>query len=500
MKNSILNYKTWLIIISLFSIQSIILTTPINAKKIPNGISILLDGDFPDPTIVKDGDNYYMTTSFGGFPCLMIWQSNDLLHWKRIDYALKTPVAGAVWAPELIKHNDTFYLYFPAGGHIYVMTATNPTGPWSKPQIIEGVSGIDPGHLVDKNGNRYLYIDNGRVVQLSSDGLSISGKEIKVYDGWKFSNNYGVECFCLESPKMLYRNGYYYIISAQGGTGGPATSHMASVARSKSPFGPFEDSPYNPLIKTFSPFETWRSKGHATIFEGPKEQWYAIYHGYENGHLPMGRKTLLEPVVWTQDGWIKSGIKNTKKAKNYFFTENTRPKNDDFSSGTLNKQWTFTNADTYNNYKLQNRCLTIMCKSGNINGLMLPMCDKNFEVQFKIIPDQNIETGLVLYYDKNYYAGMILKNGIISGIHKNKQPFGDKIPISDTSYFKLTILNYNVYISYSKDGKTWTSYPDAFDVSGYHTNILENFGSLKIAVIGNGNGKIQIDDFKYRTL
>lgn len=84
MKNSILNYKTWLIIISLFSIQSIILTTPINAKKIPNGISILLDGDFPDPTIVKDGDNYYMTTSFGGFPSLMIWQSNDLLHWKRL--------------------------------------------------------------------------------------------------------------------------------------------------------------------------------------------------------------------------------------------------------------------------------------------------------------------------------------------------------------------------------------------------------------------------------
>lgn len=141
-----------------------------------------------------------------------------------------------------------------------------------------------------------------------------------------------------------------------------------------------------------------------------------------------------------------------------------------------------------------------MCKQGNINGLMLPMCDKNFEVQFKIIPDQNIETGLVLYYDKNYYAGMILKNGIISGIHKNRQPFGDKIPIPDTSYFKLTILNYNVYISYSKDGETWTSYPDAFDVSGYHTNILENFGSLKIAVIGDGNGKIQIDDFKYRTL
>ena len=232
MKNSILNYKTWLIIISLFSIQSIILTTPINAKKIPNGISILLDGDFPDPTIVKDGDNYYMTTSFGGFPSLMIWQSNDLLHWKRLDYALKTPVAGAVWAPELIKHNGTFYLYFPAGGHIYVMTATNPAGPWSNPQIIKGVSGIDPGHLVDKNGNRYLYIDNGRVVQLSSDGLSISGKETKVYDGWKFSNNYGVECFCLESPKILYRSGYYYIISAQGGTGGPATSHMASVARS----------------------------------------------------------------------------------------------------------------------------------------------------------------------------------------------------------------------------------------------------------------------------
>lgn len=92
----------------------------------------------------------------------------------------------------------------------------------------------------------------------------------------------------------------------------------------------------------------------------------------------MGRKTLLEPVVWTQDGWIKSGIKNTKKAKDYFFTENTRPKNDDFSSGTLNKQWTFTNADAYNNYKLQNKCLTITCKQGNINGLMITDVRKKF--------------------------------------------------------------------------------------------------------------------------
>lgn len=486
--------------IALIVVQSYFNVSQVAAKKIPTGISVLLDGDFADPTILKDGDDYYMTTSQGGFPSLMIWHSRDLLHWSRMDYALKTPVEGDVWAPDLIKHGDLFYIYFPAGGLIYGMTAKHPTGPWSEPKVLEGLHGIDPGHLVDKEGIRYLYIDNGRVAQLNADGLSMAGEETKVYDGWKFSDEYGVECFCLESPKMLAHGNYYYMVSAQGGTGGPSTSHMASVARSESAFGPFEDSPYNPLIKTASPFETWRSKGHATVFEGPGGKWYAVYHAYENGHLPQGRKTLLEPVEWTKDGWIKSVLKNPEKAKTYYFTENVRPVNDDFSGTELNKQWSFTDYDAYKSARLDNGTLILNCAPDKSGGLIFPICDKNFEVEFKIIPDKDVEAACVLYYNEDFHAGMTLKDDIMGGIQKQCQPFGDLRRLNGACYFKLRIQNYNLYIHYSDDGHSWKAYPDAFDISGYHANILNNFGSLKVAVIGKGTGKIVVDDFKYRVL
>ncbi len=148
-----------------------------------------------------------------------------------------------------------------------VLWADAPTGPWSDPIDI-GVYGLfDPGHIVDAQGNRYLYFNKGITIQLTADGLGTLGDIRNAYDGWDYPDDWAVECRCLEAPKLTRHDGYYYLVSAQGGTSGPSTAHMSVVARSRAAGGPWENSPYNPLVRTESHDETWWRQGHGTLID-----------------------------------------------------------------------------------------------------------------------------------------------------------------------------------------------------------------------------------------
>ena len=168
------------------------------------------------------------------------------------------------------------------------------------------IGNIDPCHFTDSEGKRFLYFSNGGYVPLSDDGLSVEGKLKHVYDGWPIPRDWTIECFCMEGPKLVKHNDYYYLTTAEGGTAGSATSHMVISARSKSPFGSWENSPYNPIIRTKSSAEKWWSKGHGTVLHDDAGKWWLIFHGYEKGHYNMGRQTLLQPIEWTNDCWYKT--------------------------------------------------------------------------------------------------------------------------------------------------------------------------------------------------
>lgn len=263
---------------------------------------VLFDGDFPDPTILVDGSDYYMTfTSQNAVPGLPIWHSADMVNWEPIGNALNEDL-GAVWAPDLQKVNGKYYIYFPANYHFYAVYADKMEGPWSEPVDL-GISAIDPGLAADGQGNLRLYANAGLSVPLSADGLTPMGQLQHTYDEWPIPEDWVVECLCLESPKIFSRDGWYYLVSAEGGTGGPPTSHMAVVHRSRSIDGQWELSPYNPLIHTWTADEPWWSKGHGTIFEDEFGDWWIVYHAYRNGRHDLGRHTLIEPVKWTEDGW-----------------------------------------------------------------------------------------------------------------------------------------------------------------------------------------------------
>jgi len=234
----------------------------------------IMAGDHPDPSILKDGADYYMTfSSFDAYPGLVVWHSRDLVNWQPVGPALVKNV-GSVWAPDLVKHQGRYYIYFPGIGpgsvrSNYVVWADDIRGPWSDPVDLK-IGRIDPGHIAAGDGRRYLFLSGGFMVPLAPDGLSVTAEMKKVYDGWQYPDEWVVEGFAQEGPKMLKRGGYYYMVLAEGGTAGPPTSHMVVAARSTSIEGPWENSPYNPIIRTRSASERWWSKGHATLVEGPR--------------------------------------------------------------------------------------------------------------------------------------------------------------------------------------------------------------------------------------
>lgn len=265
----------------------------------------ILPGDYPDPSIVRDGKDFYMTHSpFYYAPGFLIWHSQDLQNWEPVCRAVPE-YEGSAMAPDLVKYKDRFYLYFPSAGTNWVIWADDIRGPWSEPVDLK-VGGIDPGHIADSAGNRYLYVNNGEIIRLTDDGLATIGQKRRVYDGWAYPKEWETEGMYLESPKLIYHNGYYYLTSAEGGTAGPATSHMAVAARSKNVDGPWENSPYNPIVHTYSASEEWWSKGHGTLIDDAEGNWWIVYHAYRNGYHTLGRSTLIEPVEWTDDGWYRT--------------------------------------------------------------------------------------------------------------------------------------------------------------------------------------------------
>ncbi len=263
----------------------------------------LLGGDHPDPAPSAVGNGFYLThSSFDYAPGLLVWHSRDLVNWTPVAAALRR-YYGIVWAPYLCEYQGHFYIYFPAGGQLQVVHAEKPEGPWSEP-IELGIKAIDPAHIAE-GGRRFLLHAGGKVAELTADGLAAKTPPRTVFEAWPMPANIRMECTCLEGPKVLEHNGWFYLNVAEGGTAGPATSHAVVSARSRHADGPWEFSPYNPVVHTGSRDDRWLSLGHGRLVDTPDGKWYMTVHAYENGYRTLGRQLMLLPIEWPADGWFR---------------------------------------------------------------------------------------------------------------------------------------------------------------------------------------------------
>lgn len=468
----------------------------IRANEYPK---VIISGDYADPTILRDGTDYYMTHSpFVYSPGFLIWHSTDLINWQPLTRTM-TRIAGSAYAPDLVKYKDKYYIYYPAKGTNWVIWANDIMGPWSDPVNLK-VNRIDPGHIVGEDGKRYLHLSGGMMVQLSDDGLSTVGEAFKVYDGWQYPKDWNVECFCLESPKLIYKDGYYYLTSAEGGTAGPATSHMVVSARSRSVKGPWENSPYNPVVHTYSADEQWWSKGHGTLVDDGNGNWWIVYHAYEKDMHTLGRQTLIEPVEWTEDGWFKSDKKRASVKSDPVF--HAVGLSDDFSSAKLGWQWTTWGKYSEQDFVLENKSLYISGKGSSPKDgrlLLLTVPDKSYQIATEINLAEKGAGGLVLFYRETVFAG-ITSDGESFTIYKNAEE-KEEIPNEFGKHFFLKIINRqnSCMIQVSGDGFEWKTLSENLDVSHMHHNNYKGFYALRAGMVATGETKVQFKNFKYRT-
>jgi xylan 1,4-beta-xylosidase len=266
---------------------------------------------------------------------------------------------------------------------------------------------------VGEDGKRYLFLSGVSRVRLTDDGLATDGPIEHVYDGWRYPDDWVVEAYALEGPKLLRRGDHFYLLSAVGGTGGPPTGHMVIAARSRSVHGPWENAPGNPIVRTWDAAERWWSRGHATLVEGPAGDWWMVYHGYENGYRTLGRQVLLEPVEWTDDGWPRAAGGDLSAPIRVPVVldgrRHGRPLSDRFDGKTLGSQWAFfaPGADEHDRVHLDGSELRLTGKGtgpADSSPLAVLAGDHAYEVAVTVEPAGDAQGGLLLFFNDALFS------------------------------------------------------------------------------------------------
>ena len=286
----------------------------------------ILSGYAPDPSIVRVGQDYYLVnSSFTNFPGLPIYHSRDLVTWRQIGNAISRFgqfdfsnqwVSGGIMAPDISYHDGTFYIV-STNNRNFVITAKSPQGPWSDPVWLD-FDGIDPSLFWDEDGTTYI-VNNGppdgpakfpghRVLWLQAfDPVAKTtvGPRIPLVGGGENPPH----LFWPEGPHIFKKDGWYYLIAAEGGTG-PDEKHSQIVFRSRMIGGPYEAFEGNPIL-TQADLPATRphpveAAGHAKFVTTPSGDWWAVFlaaRAYAPTFYNIGRETYLLPVSWSADGW-----------------------------------------------------------------------------------------------------------------------------------------------------------------------------------------------------
>jgi xylan 1,4-beta-xylosidase len=501
----------------------------------------------PDPCLCRKGDDYYCAvSSFEWFPGIPVYHSKDLVHWELYTHVLeddrnpdlrRLPSAKGIWAPYLTysRKEDLFYVvygvmnsmnvrYFDVNN--YVITAKDLKGPWSAPVYLHS-AGFDASMFHDEDGRKYVvslewetregYEKPGVICIAEYDEREkkIIGYPKRIWRG-------GTDRGCIEAPHLYKRNGYYYLMCAEGGTG---YNHCVTMARSRHPFGPYEGDPENPIVtsqpgisneredpdhlkpKYFNPESVLQKSGHGSIVETSSGEVYLAHltarpfitddrNERTKYRCTLGRETAFQKMQWTEDGWLRMAD-GTNLAKEEV-PEPTGlkpvlmpavPAFDDFDSEVLGKQYYAPriSPDRFCDLKARPGWLRMRGQESRTSLHEVSILARKLtSVQAVITTKMEFEpeiyqhsAGLIIYYDNMNYANLrkyysqtlggsaigitYLENGEKYELMDTRIKVDDKAPI----WMRLTIHGRNTQFSYSLDGKKYTKIGPAFDTSKY---------------------------------
>ena len=454
----------------------------------------VLKGFYPDPSVVRVNDDYYMVnSSFQYFPAIPIHHSKDLVHWELIGHVItenddlylsETSDSHGIWAPDISYCNGEFYVFATLRlndppenntGELrktLFMKSKNPEGPYSKPVVLD-IDHIDPAHFVDDDGTHYCITAPGiTITKLSDDCCSIVEPPVNVWPGTGLR--------CPEGPHILRKDGWYYAILAEGGTG---FGHRISVGRSKNLFGPYESSPYNPALKQTDPTAEIQRAGHGDLIQTQNGDWWVTYlccRVNEGKCTTMGRETALDKVTWTDDGWFIVNEKENKnpsaenEAPDLPWTEYEEKTFDDFDDDKLSLEWEFIRNPRTDKISLTKNkgFFTIetgeydLCERSSYNTLVRRETELTYSLSTKLEfePFANgQQAGITCYYGINNHIKccMIYDNGLKLRVYENRnaeKSINGEIaldPDVKTVYLKVRVIKQTREFFYSLDNETW---------------------------------------------
>lgn len=336
----------------------------------------ILPGFHPDPSVVAVGDDYYLINStFHYFPGVPVYHSRDLQNWKQIGNVLDRPsqlpleqasATLGIYAPTIRYNDGTFYMITTnvGNGGNFMVTATDPAGPWSEPIWLEQ-QGIDPS----------LYFEDGTCYMVSNPDNTITLCEIDPVTGatlrpgkalWR-----GMGGRYPEGPHIYKKDGWYYLLISEGGT---ELAHKLTIARSRDIYGPYEVNPANPILTHCSlaaQYSDIQGTGHGDLVQAADGSWWIVflaYRRYGGDFHHLGRETFLAPVTW-EKGWpvINGGqpIAEQMKVRVAAVPRAPQPAHIHYDFAVIGPEWMHLQHPESDNYSVQNGVLVL---TGNGDG------------------------------------------------------------------------------------------------------------------------------------
>lgn len=514
----------------------------------------ILPGFNPDPCICKKGGDYYIAVStFEWFPGIPIYHSRDMKNWELYTHVLtddeevnlkKLPSAKGVWAPCLTycEEEDLFYVVYGVMNSMnaryfdvdnYLITAKDIKGPWSEPIYLHS-SGFDASILHDDNGKKYIvaldwetragYEKPGVicVVEYDSQKKEIIGYPRRIWSG-------GTDRGCIEAPHLTKRNGYYYIMCAEGGTG---YNHCVTMGRSKRVWGPYVGDPKNPILtsnpavsyerhdpdhlkpKYFNPNVLLQKAGHGSYVETDLGEVYMV-HLCSRPFVPelrctLGRETAIQKMEWTKDGWLRMAD-GSNLVKEY--CEESKlpecpmpqiPDFDDFDADTLGNWYyaprimpsRFADVTARKGYvRLRGQEARTSLNKVSILARKLTSVNARVTTKMEFVPEvYQHSAGLILYYDnmnyvnlRKYYSETLGQSAIsvVSLENGEKTEFLEtRVPVEDVPiYFRVEIRERVTQFYWSYDGETFQKIGGVFDTTKFSDEYCK-YGEFTGTMVG----------------
>lgn len=505
----------------------------------------ILTGFNPDPSICRAGEDYYIATStFEWFPGVQIHHSKDLKNWEVVKHPLErtsqlnmagNPDSGGVWAPALSWHDYQFWLIYSdikqidgiwKDGHNYLVTCDTIDGEWSDPVYLNS-SGFDPSLYHDDDGRKYLL---NMVWDYRPGNHRFYGIALQEYDaeaetliGERQIIFTGTDIKLTEGPHIYKINGWYYLLTAEGGT---TFDHAATIARSKSLFGPYEVHPQNPFITSWPyPRNPLQKAGHGSLVETQNGEWYFVHLTGRplkepqkplldpRGFCPLGRETAIQKVYW-EDEWpyIAGGNEPSLYVEGPGLSKDPQhspsPVYSHFDHSNLDKSFQTLRVPLgENTLSLKDRpgYLRLYGKDSLTSKFTQAFVARRWqhfyfdaETALQFNPDHFQQSaGMVCYYNTQNWVYFHIthdesKGRILTLLTNDHFQFETPLRGSDievghnveTIYLKVSVRMDKYWFSYSFDGSTWTELDISFPSAKLSDDHIQGDGFFTGAFVG----------------